>query len=191
MHIKHTAIEFLGAAALACTALSASAATTVVNFDDLSGSGRVATGYGGIDWGNQWNYYANSQSPYTPSSGAERVYSLGTRDFSFDSAVVFDGADFAGYGTSYGKSLISFNLYYQGSLVATSGTLDDSGTPTFLSSGYTGLVDSVHVNGSAGYFVMDDVTYSTAAVVPEPQNVALMLAGLAMVGGMARRARKA
>ena len=191
MDIKHTAIKLLGAAALACTALTAGAATTVVDFDDLTGSGQVADGYGGITWGGNWSFYDNAQSPYNPASGAERVYNYADRNFSFDAPVVFGGAAFAGYGTAYGLSLVSFDLYYQGQLVATSGQLDDSGTPTFLSSGYNGLVDSVHVNGSGGYFVMDDVTYSTAAAVPEPQNVALMLAGLALVGGMARRARKA
>jgi len=195
MDIKQTAIKFLGAAALACTALSASATTTVVNFDDLQGDGQVANGYGGINWQNNWMYYSDSQDPYNPASGAERIYvnySTNQSWFSFDNAVVFDGAAVAGVptGWGYGTGFVSFSLYYQGNLVSTSAQIDPSQTPTFLSSGYSGLVDSVHVNGSNDYYVLDDVTYSTAAV-PEPENVALMLAGLALVGGMARRARKA
>ena len=35
---------------IAGTAVMANAATTVVTFDDLSGGGVVANGYGGINW---------------------------------------------------------------------------------------------------------------------------------------------
>jgi len=57
---------------------SGAASAAVVNFDDLSGSGVVADGYGGINWGGVWTYYDSPQPPYTPSSGLERVYTPGT-----------------------------------------------------------------------------------------------------------------
>ena len=92
----------------------------------------------------------------------------------FPSLVRFDGAYFAGFSTA------TFQLYNSGSLVATSGTLIPSSTPTFLASGYTGLVDEVRVSqASVGYIVMDNVTYNTdIETVPEPSTIL----GLGLLG---------
>jgi hypothetical protein len=104
-----------------------------------------------------------------PNYGKWPVGSATSVPFYFPSLVRFDGAYFAGLDFS----TATFQLYNSGSLVATSGTLIPSSTPTFLASGYTGLVDEVRVSlASVGYIVMDNVTYNTdIETVPEPSTI--------------------
>lgn len=165
-------------------------AATVVTFDDLAGNGTVADGYGGVNWGGGWFYYDVEQPPYTASSPFTRVYHQGSNSLSFIDDVVFVGAVFSGYGPNDGTNFsgISFELLLNGVTVATSASLGASSIPTFLASGYSGLVDQVRVLGGLdsadtrnfGYFVMDDVTYISA--VPVPASLPLLLSGLGVVG---------
>lgn len=105
--------------------------------------------------------------------------------FYFASPVIFDGSYFAGYDFSIP---VNFSLYNRGTLQATSASLIPSSTPTFLSSGYTGLVDEVRVNWNNGSTVLDNVTYHTAAV-PEPTSL-IGLLGLGSFGIISKFKRK-
>jgi len=181
----------LGAAiAAAFLAFAGAAHATVVTFDDLVGSDlSVPDGYAGITWNGQWVYFGADQTPYTPASPPNRVYDLSASGaFDFAAPVIFDGADFAGLS---GVTL-KFQLYLAGALVATSGVLTTSDVPTFLSSGYSGLVDEVRVMGAdVGAFVMDNVTYDAApAGVPEPVSWAMMLVGFFGLGAGLRARRR-
>jgi hypothetical protein len=65
--------------------------------------------------------------------------------------------------------------------------LTTSATPTWLASGYAGEVDEVIVSSdSQDGFVMDDLTFSAAAV-PEPGATALIAGGLLLLAAAARR----
>lgn len=176
-------IALAAVGSLALTAAPARA--TVVTFDNLPGDETVPQGYGGINWNGDWVAYSEYQWPYTPESGSFRVYTSynlpiaigpGENSFQFASPVVFNGAYFAGLqGSEY------FNLYLGGNLVWTSDSLSVSGAPTFLSSGYSGLVDTVGVYSSANdYYVMDNVAYNDP--VPEPATLTLLGAGLFGIG---------
>jgi hypothetical protein len=102
------------------------------------------------------------------------------------SPTIFNGAYFAGPTSTTNW----FELLLDGVTVAHSATLNLSTSPTFLASGYSGLVDEVHVRtNQPGYWVMDDVTY-VASAVPEPPTWAMMILGFAGVGYMTYRRRK-
>ena len=79
---------------------------------------------------------------------------------------------------------MTFELYNAGALVATSATIAVHGTPTWLASGYSGLVDEVRINTSNGCYVCDNVTYGA---IPEPESWALTIAGFGIVGFAMRR----
>ena len=169
---------------------SSLASATVCDFESLGpGAGVVPTGYCGINWAGEWNYYDGFQPPYTPASGTERVYTTGNApsgEFFFTSPVTFTGAWFSGYDAVVGPNQINFYLYLSGNLVSTSGILIPSDVPAFLASGYTGQVDEVLVfsNQALGYFVMDDVTYNST---PEPGTLGLLLTGALGAAGAVRR----
>ena len=182
----------LGAALSA--GLPAAQASTVLSFDDIGAGGAVPLNYGGLDWSAAgWAYYDGENAPYTPHSGTFRA-ALGWYDDSdaaagqassavrFATPSVFDGAWFSGLQ----GATVSFDLYLGGVKVGSSSTLDPSATPTFLGSGYAGLVDQVVLRGPALYAAtMDDFTFTAA--VPEPAQFALLAAGLGVIGFATRR----
>jgi len=155
------------------------ASATVINFDDLP-DGLVPDGYQNVTWYGEWTNYTEPQDPYNPHSPPGRVYDgLTDAKFTFNSPVVFNGAWFAGYDFAP----VQFQGYLNGVLEFTSGTLAPSNVPTFLDSGYAGLVNEIHVlSPDPDFFVMDDVTFT-----PEPGSLVLMGTGLAGLAGYLRR----
>jgi len=179
------------AALLSSLSFAGGAHAGVLHFDDLA-DGLVPLNYGGLDWSRfGWTAFSTEAEPYTAHSGAGRVASgfLASDASSligFGQAVRFDGAWFAGQS----GAVLSFELFYQGQRVAGSQSLDPSATPSFLASGYAGLVDAVQVKSqNHGEFVMDD--FSFTAAVPEPQSYALLLGGLIGITAAVRRRRQA
>ncbi len=179
----------LAFAALCCVALPSRA--TLLDFEDLP-NGALGD-YHGVNFDSHWGTYNAPQDPYNPFSGTVRALTnqddagSGPAAFTFDAGTaIFNGAYFAGNGAQSGP--ISFSLFLGGSNVWTSGTLTPSGTPAWLSSGFSGLVDKVEVNGRRGWYVVDDLTFNSApsTAVPEPSTYA-QLGGLALLGLVAWR----
>lgn len=163
------------------------ASSTVLNFDDLRGQAQL-TNYGGLTF-IDWSYFDYEQSPYTAASGNVRIYnSVNENAFGRDEAFTFQGANFAGEA---GVS-VRFDMFLDGAYVASSGVLLMSDTPTFLASGYTGLLNSVTVSSNKpDFFVLDDLTFNEAAPVPEPGSLALLFGAMGVLGVTARRRRQA
>ena len=169
-------------AVVASMSLTGFASGVVLDFEDLVGQNLMPDGYGGVaDWGDWW-YYDWDQFPYVPHSGNVRLYNIGDGHFTFEESVIFEGAWFAGYGTGDGYLPISFDLYFDGNLVHTSDSVDlvPDGHTYWLASGYNGFVDMVQVQGSHGWYVMDDVTF-----IPAPGALALL--GIGLLGSRRRR----
>lgn len=184
------------AAALACAATfatQAAAATVVLDFEDVpTGGGVVAVpaGYGGITWGAGLGLYAIPEPFYLPKSGVTRMLAnFGgggpVAEFSFASDVVLDGLWFSGNGTG---DTVSLRLFNDNALVGTTAAFSLSITPFFVGGAFAGPVDRVEIVAPRGFYVFDDVTYSTGvATVPVPGALLMMLSGLAGFGALARR----
>ena len=173
-----TALVFLGVAN--------AASATVINFDDLTGSGPLPANYQGFTW-TDWTYYDTVQTPFTPASGATRIFAeISSNSITSASDFVFNGSFLSGFGAD----TVQYLLYNNNSLVFSSSVFNSlSDTPTYFASGYNGLVDKVVYKSTNGFFSVDNVTYSATAV-PEPESMSLLLAGLGLTGWMRRRAQK-
>ena len=85
----------------------------------------------------------------------------------------------------------SYELFYKGSLVFTE-YVDSESQPYemyWLKSGYSGAVDAIDFYSYSDGYAMDNLTYSLAPV-PEPSSIAMMLAGLLLVGQRIRTSRR-
>ena len=192
-------------AAMAMMPLFPSAYAATLTFEDLNPSPAsfdVLSGtYSGFSFSG-WLYGVDTL--YKPASGVIDLFTdyadpadptayviTNNNSITGASSFYFDGASFSGY------SGVTFELYADGSLVHTSSSLDDAVgpdayLPTFLQSGYAGIVDTVKVRGVQGYFAMDDFVYRPAGVitaVPEPETFVLVFVGLLAVGAASRRKR--
>lgn len=190
MHPTIRSIAFSAAIAL----YAPFAAATVLTFDDIVGPDGYASvpgNYGGLDWSNAGlSVFTGEQAPFTAHSGTGRLTTDWTdggpvaSTIRFLAPTVFDGAWFAGFG----DSSVRFDLYRDGLLVASSTLLQLSDAPAFLNAGWSSAIDTVVVfSGFQASYVMDDFSFETAAQVPEPGSLALVLAGLALAGAARRR----
>ena len=173
------------------------ASATVLTFDDIvgpDGFSSVPNNYGGLDWSKSGlSVFTGEQAPFTAHSGQGRV----TTDWidggpiastiRFLAPTIFDGAWFSGYS----DSSVHFDLFLNGLLVASSASLQLSDSPAFLDAGWNSAIDTIIVSSAfQASYVMDDLSFESAAQVPEPGSLALVLAGLGLAGTVRLRRSK-
>jgi len=162
------------------TALFCSTAQAVtVTFEDIPNH-QIEDGYGGI---SGWNE-AGQLSSSSTGIGDYWFHGWGG-ELRFDSApVIFEGVYYQSWGGD--TNLPSYSLYYQNQLVYSDPLDPNQPSPYWLASNYTGLVDKIYFYASSDGIVLDNLTYSIAAV-PEPSNYILMLGGLVALGFVRRK----
>lgn len=183
--------------------LSGAAQAATFTFEDLDPSPSsfdvMPAPYKGFTFSN-WLY--GPDTFYTPASGVIDLFTdyadpndPGNYVITSNNAVTraedfyFDGAWFSGY------SGVTFELWNDGNFLGAFGSLPDAAGPdpygpTFLASGYSGLVDKVVVSGVQGYFAMDDFTFrlpGTGGTIPVPASVGLVLLALGIGAAQTRK----
>jgi len=177
--------KLVKAAVMAAALLAADhakASLTVVDFEGIHDSDLV-DGYGGISgWFVLGGLRDNRIYPNPQPEIGQYHLSIGLMgaDLSFDAApVVFEGMYYNPVGLN---SQISYELYFHEQLVYSAAF--DPNQPVsmemyWLTSGYQGLVDKIHIYGASDGVNIDNLTYSTVAAVPLPSAVWLFGSGLA------------
>ncbi|MCR5865826.1 PEP-CTERM sorting domain-containing protein [Aquincola sp. J276] len=197
------------AAAVALTCLMPLAATAdVLGFDDLTGRNFFQAPYQGFTFGvaaqgpgGSWfhsdvpdaglSFYrspltsVSTESAFDDAGNPISVYG-DSLPVTLSTPVVLQGAWFQSFDDQIS---VRFKLSYQGAEVHASDYLvmNYGDAPAFLSTGYTGAVDSFVIEGYHGYFAMDDVMFQP---VPEPSTYAMMFLGLAAMGIYSARQRQ-
>ena len=183
MIIRHC----LAIAGLVLAATGAQAATYTEDFSSMPGweSGWLGTN------SDLTNYYGHGGGHGNNPDGLWVGES--TIDFTSDFGATITSLSF-GVATYTGTSSIQFfdsnnHLISTQTLVSTYGAFTNPGVyDNFSVTSSTGISHFTFTSGgTVGNTSIDNVVVNTASVVPEPGNVALMLAGLGIFGGLARR----
>ncbi len=172
--------------ALVSLAMPQLAKATVIDFEDLSGSGSLSSNYAGLGWTN-WAYYDSSQSPYNPSSGVERAYIPGESNayINFGGQVTLNSLWMAGY--NLGQTIAGYN---NGSLVNSFTLGNDSSTfgSTFS---LNWSIDELQFIGGYNnrFLIIDDLSYNGNAQGVPDTGATVAFLGMALVGFAALRRR--
>jgi hypothetical protein len=180
-----TIYKFAIGAALSLSFLgTASAAQTVVDFEDVY-SGPFEGSYKGMTGWYDIGHVRSSDSDY--GEGNYHFQGFGGT-LTFDNApVVFKSMLYNIWAAT--GIVPTYDLYYKDQLVYAA-TVDAEKQPLvglyLVTSGYSGLVDRIHLYGTSDGFVVDNFTYA-AAPVPEPESWLMLMAGLGAMAGYLRR----
>ena len=189
--------RFIKSAGLvALLALSNSAFSTVLSFDDITGNTGFTnlngTNYGQLNWSSDW--YILHTPTYTPSGYQTGTVSgdyVALNGFASDVEISDGLFDFVGayFTAAWNDGLqIEITGFLNGNQVNQQTITVDTSGPTWFNLNFTGIdslsfhsfggVQNNNLNGSGTHFAMDNFTYN----VPSPGSLALLaLGGLFLV----------
>ena len=203
--VKISMKRFAAIVAVASTLLVSTAANAVVlTFDDLPSNpyASIPNGYGGLQWNNFLSHNGTpSGSGYDTGSvsGLNTAFNSGGNAASFSSATAFSLRD-AFFTAAWNNGLQihvvatgGSNTFTSDFTVNTSGPLNvffnwsNINTVTFTSFGGVANPGLTGI-GAGTHFAMDNLAINeVVSAVPEPETYAMLLAGLGLIGFMARR----
>ncbi len=174
----------------------------VITFEGVATSASIPAGYGGVDWSNFYTlsatpaYYLHSGYIHAAESGTYVAYNSGgsAASISATSTSGFDLTD--GYFTAAwnnGLSVTAAATFENGThatktfVLTTQSATDEFFDWRSLASvrfTSTGGTPQAGFSGSGTHFAVDNLDVTP---VPEPTNVALLLAGVGLLGVVARR----
>jgi hypothetical protein len=162
----------------------------VLYFDDLPlDLGPVPADYAGLTWHGDWSHWSGSAGTYEPHSAPNLAFfHAADSGVTFPTPVTVEGAWFSGPAD---VATVNFVLFLEGVQVATSATLALTPMPQYLATGYSGLVDDVQIYSTGlNWWTIDDITYDSAEVVPEPASGVMLALGLGGLAALAHRRKR-
>lgn len=191
---------FIGMIASAGLLLAPTLHAAVINFDDLDAGGKLVgmsknSQYAGLTWSASWSLGDTAVAGYDNGahSGSEFLLNgFGVNHLGISSATPFNfaGAWFATPNTNGARaSWINITAYDSANrLIGSTGEIAISSTYALIAANF-GNVARLDIARDKGWFVMDDLSLSRGAAVPEPGSMALMGLGVAAMGWAMRRRR--
>lgn len=145
---------------------------TVIDFEQYRGAGGGTPRIEGMTFDSDFAIYTSQLGQIPAHSGDVRVRSNAYAEGWRECSLTFNTPNqrFVGVWMYVFSDSAQLRMYKDGQLVATSITLQANSRWTFVESRYDGAVDRVGIWASRGYYVIDDIMFTTIDRPPAPRR---------------------
>lgn len=194
--LKNTLVKFAAAVLFGLGSIGFAHANTTITFDDLptaTKEAEIADGYSGFNWDNFYILTPTS-STYSATGFANGVVSATNVAFNawaepaaFSSTAAFTFV--SAYVTkAWDNGVTHFDGYVGNTLTYSVDVTSTTAAPTLATFNWVGVTKVIVSDANkTGQSVIDNIT---VAAVPEPETYAMLLAGLGLMGAVARRRKQ-
>ena len=189
----------LAAAFLLMGFAASSASAVVITFDDLPSQEAISNGYAGLDWANFRALDGSTFSPNGYSNGTVSPHNVAFNLYG-DPATISSSTGFnlvGGYFTGAWNDGLQISAVGAPGVAYSTSFIVNSNAPTYIAfhwNNITSVTFSSSGGSPAGYsgfgthFALDNL--EVAAAVPEPEEWAMMVASIPLLGWQIRRKQK-